>query len=231
MRVPTIIAVVAGLALIAAACTAAHPTPIYLYTTAPSPSDSATPEDTATLTPDSGAPTDTPAGQSALPTATVVVPRTASPSPSPSPTRAAGGCAGSADTLAFFEDAANHLKFGVYCGGVTKGWHFSGAKNDWPGASRMSATYAGPSGAQIVIKEGAFCTAGSSACSPHDTYVGAANFGNLSGGLYTLGPGLGYAIYVAAGTTQGYTATGTAVSQATFAKIVAALYLVPKTAT
>jgi hypothetical protein len=220
---------VAGLALIAAACTAAHPTPIYLYTTVPSPSDTATPEDTATLTPDSGAPTDTSAGQSALPTPVVSVPPTASPSPSP--TSLGGGCSGTAPNQAWWAAEAKVLKFTVYCGHVPSGWHFTKVVDTYAHGGTLVATYSGPSGGVVTIKEGAFCTAGGSACSPHDTYVGAANFGNLSGGLYTLGPGLGYAIYVAAGTTHGYTATGTKVSQATFVKIAAALYLVPKTAT
>jgi len=78
------------------------------------------------------------------------------------------------------------------------------------------------------IEEGAFCTTGGSACSPHDTSLGAAKFGDLDGGLYTLGPGLGYAIYVSAGTTHGYTATGTGMSQATFTNLAKALLTVPK---
>jgi hypothetical protein len=79
-----------------------------------------------------------------------------------------------------------------------------------------------------VIQEGAFCTAGASACSPHDTALGSANFGNLSGGLYSLGPSAGFAIYVNPGTTSGYTATGTNVAQSTFVSIVAGLILIPK---
>jgi len=229
-RAPSIIAAVAGLALIVTACTAAHPTPIYLYTTVPSPSDSATPDDTATLTPQSGAPTDTLAAQSGLPTPVVSVPPTASPSPSP--TNLGSGCSGSARTQAWFVTESKVLKFAVYCGHVPSGWHFKNVKDTYPHGGTLTATYSGPSGGLITIKEGAFCTSGGSACTPHDKYVGGANFGNLSGGLYTLGPGLGYAIYVNAGTTKGYTATGTSsVSQATFAKIVAALYLVPKSAT
>jgi hypothetical protein len=152
-------------------------------------------------------------------------------SPSPSPTSLGGSCSGSASTQAWFATESKILKFAVYCGHVPSGWHFKTANDTYPHGGTLIATYAGPSGGLITIKEGAFCTAGGSACTPHDTYVGGANFGNLSGGLYTLGPGLGYAIYVNAGSTKGYTATGTKVSQATFVKIVAGLYLVPKSAT
>jgi hypothetical protein len=125
---------------------------------------------------------------------------------------------------------AKKLKFAVYCGHVPSGWHLASASDgDYGVKNWLTATYAGKSGAKIVIQEGAFCTSGGSACSPHDTSLGSAKFGNLDGGLYTLGPGLGYAIYVNAGTTSGYTATGTSVTQATFVKIVAAMVLVPKT--
>ena len=224
MRVPSIIAAVAGLALVFAACTAAKPTDIVIYTT-PSPAPTGTPVPGDTTSPTPAAPTDTPAGGSGSPTASVA--GSATPTPSPSPTGPAGGCAGSADTQAFFVDAAKHLKFAVYCGSVTKGWHFSSGSNSWPGVSTMSATYAGPSGAKIVIKEGAFCTTSASACSPNSGSLGTAHFGKLTGNLDTVGSG--FAIYVNPGTTQGYTATGTSVTKATFVNIVAALYLVPKT--
>ena len=227
-RAPSIIAAIAGLALVVTACTAAHPTPIYVYATpVPSPSDTTAPEDTGTSTP--GAPTDTPASQSLLPTVSVSVPPTASPSPSP--TSLGGGCSGSASNQAWWATESKILKFAVYCGHVPSGWHFKKVTDTYSHGGTLIATYSGPSGGLITIKEGAFCSSGGSACTPHDTYVGGANFGNLSGGLYTLGPGLGYAIYVNAGTTKGYTATGTKVSQATFVKIVGALYLVPKSAT
>ena len=90
----------------------------------------------------------------------------------------------------------------------------------------MSATYTGPGGASIVIKEGAFCTTGASPCSPSTGPLGSAHFGKLSGALDATTTG--FAIYVSPGTAVGYTATGTAVTQATFVSIAAALYLVPK---
>ena len=151
------------------------------------------------------------------------------PSPSPSPTSPAGACSGSASTQAYFATESKHLtKFAVYCGHVPKKWTFKSANDGYKNGGWLTATYGGPSSGKIVIQEGAFCLTSSVACSPHDSYLGSANFGDMAGGIYSLGPGAGYAIYVNPGTGQGYTATGTYVGQATFTGIVAALVKVPK---
>ena len=218
-RVAAIGAAAMVLALAVSACTAAaKPTVIYKYLTPPPASDSPTPVDTSSL-----APTGSPG--SAKPTPVISTAPTPSPSPSPMPPGA--GCSGTADTQAFFVTAAKQLKVAVYCGHVPSGWYFKAGTNGAPSLNTLTATYAGKSGATVAIQEGAFCLTGASACSPHDTFLGSAKFGNLDGGLYTLGPG--YAIYVNAGTTSGYTALGTNVTQSTFVNIVAALILVPKT--
>jgi hypothetical protein len=222
-RVAALGAAIAVVALAVSACTAsAKPTVIYKYLT-PAPSDTALPTDSATPT---AVATDT----SIVPaTPTPVVSVAPTPTQSPSPTPPGAGCSGTADTQAFFVAEAKKLKFALYCGHVPTGWHFASASDTYGTKNKLVATYAGKSSAKIVIQEGAFCTTGASACSPHDTSLGTAHFGDLSGGLYTLGPGAGFAIYVNPGTTSGYTATGTNVTQSTFVSIVAALILVPKT--
>jgi hypothetical protein len=65
------------------------------------------------------------------------------------------------------------------------------------------------------------------ACSPHQAVLGSAYFGNLDGQLVSLAGG-GFAIYVAPGTSHGYTATGTGVTQSAFVGIVADLSMVAK---
>jgi hypothetical protein len=119
------------------------------------------------------------------------------------------------------------VPFTVYCGVVPGGWYFT-AQDAYGPNGWVKATYSGPNGAKIEIQEGAFCTSGSSACSAHDAVLGSANFGDLGGTLDSLGSGMGFAIYVSAGTAHGYTATGTSVSQETFVGIVGALIKVPK---
>jgi hypothetical protein len=129
---------------------------------------------------------------------------------------------------AFWVDAANKVPFTVYCGVVPGGWYFGTAGDAYGPTGWVKASYSGPNGAKIEIQEGAFCTSGSSVCSPHDSVLGSAHFGDLAGTLDSLGPTSGFAIYVSAGTAHGYTATGTNVSQGTFVSVVGALIKVPK---
>lgn len=234
MRAPAILGAVIGLALVVAACSAATPTPIYIQLT-PTPVPP-TPIIIYVTPAPTVAPTETPAVATTTPArsaaATAAASASAAPSAAASPSAGAsgvaGGCSGKASNQPFWVSTANSVPFTVYCGVVSSPWYFGSASSTYGKTGTVTATYQDLSGAQIVIQEGAFCTSGSSACSPHDTVVGPAKFGDLNGTLDTLGPGLGYAIYVNAGTATGYTATGNNISQATFVSIVAALLKVPK---
>ena len=232
-RVSAIMAA-AGLVLALSACTAAQPTPIYVYLT-PTPAPTGTPTPVVTATPaptPTSAPTAAPGGASASPTATAAASATAAgATPTSGPIATAGpasACSGaaSAKNEAFWADAANEVPFAVYCGVVPSGWSFMGASDAFGASGNVTATYTGPGTAKIVIQEGAFCTSGAAACSPHDSVIGSANFGDLSGSLDAVGSG--FAIYVSPGTAHGYTATGTDVSQATFVSIVGALVKIAK---
>jgi hypothetical protein len=203
------------------ACTAASPTAIYIYATPAPATDTPVPTDTP-------APTDTP-----TPEATQIVTGTPSPSPSSSlsasPTPIGAACSGSADKQAWFAAEAKHLtKFTMYCGHVPSGWHFSSANDNYNKGGWLVATYSGPSGAKVTLQEGAYCLTGASACAPYASDIGPSNFGDLSGELYSLSASSSYAIYVHPGTSQGYAATGTNVSQATLVKIANALVKVPR---
>jgi hypothetical protein len=225
-RVAAAWAAIAVLALAASACTAggptAHPTVIYKFIT-PSPGeDTPTPFPTASTT-------DTPvATDTSVATATASVSVSPTAKPTPGPTSPAAACAGSASSQAWFAAESKKLShFDVYCGAhLPSGWHFTIASDDL-NQKWLTATYSGKSGAKIVLKEGAFCLTSSVACSPHNSYLGSANFGDKSGGIYSLTSG-GYAIYVAPGTSAGYTATGTSVTETAFIQIVAAVRVVPK---
>ena len=235
MRAPAMMAAAAGLVLAMAACSAAAPTAIYVYTTAtPAPTVNQTPILIVITPPPTAAPTAapsaTPAGASATPAAAKATPA-ASPTAaaSPGPSGAAGGCSGASkpENAAFWSATANNVPFTVYCGVVPGPWYFSAANSTYGKTGTVTATYQNLSGANIVIQEGAFCTSGPSACSQHDAVVGSARFGDLTGSLDTLSGG-GFAIYVNPGTTAGYTATGTNVTQAAFVSIAAALIKVPR---
>jgi hypothetical protein len=228
LRVPTLTAMAMGLVIVLAGCTAATPTPIYIQLTptpapvTPVPTASPTPAPTDTPTPvpseSAAAPTDTPA-VTAAPTDTPA--SAATPSGGP-----AAGCSGKVSNQPFWVETANNVPFTVYCAVVPSPWYFSGASSTYGASGTVTATYQTTGGGKIEIKEGAFCTSGASACSPHDSVVGSAHFGDLTGSLDAVGSG--FAIYVSPGTSHGYTATGTGVGQSAFVNIVAALIKVPK---
>lgn len=216
----------AALLIAVAACSSAKPAVTFVHVTAsPSPSALST-EPSETDTPASTdtpfvVPTDTPAPTEV---ASLTPTPTPTPTPSPTPSGPAGGCTGSDDNKAWWTGEAPHLPFTVYCGHMPSGWYFSTASDNWKSGGKLDASYKGPAGATLSIDEGAFCT---SNCST-GTSIGTAKFGDLSGGLYSLGTGAGYAIYVNPGTARGYSAVGKSMSQATFTNLAAALIQVPK---
>ncbi len=234
LRVPAIVAVAMGLVIALAGCSAAAPTPIIIQLTAtPAPTGTPTPVPTPSPTPEpAAAPTDTPAAApsdtAAAPTdtpAATPVP-TAAPTAAASPTGAAGGCSGKVSNQPFWAETANNEPFTVYCAVVPSPWYFATASSTYGASGTVSATYQTTDGAKIAIQEGAFCTSGAAACSPGVAVAGSANFGDLTGSLHTVATG--FAIYVNPGTSHGYTATGTGVSQSAFVNIVAAMIKVPK---
>lgn len=223
LRTPIVLAAAVALLFAVTACSAAAPTPIYLYTT-PTPAPP-TPVPTPTPTP-TPTPVPTPTRDPNAPTPTPKPTPTPAPTPTVGPAGPAGACSGGADKQAFFASAANGLPFAVYCGVIPSGWYFGSATFTQPNGGQLVVSYKGANNALITIKEGAFCLTSVAACSPHDKLLGTGRLGDLPGNLYTLSGG--FAFYVAPGTSVGYTATGTNVSQAVFSTIVAALAKVPK---
>jgi hypothetical protein len=222
---------VATIALIAAACSAAEPTPIYVYLTptpvVATPTPEPTPEPTPTPTPEpTPEPTPTPGDTgSPEPTPTPTATPTPTPTPTPGPTGPADACTGSAGNREFFLQAANVLSFNVYCGSLPSGWYLSAASYEQPNGGFLKISYKGPGGAVLALAEGNFCSG--SSCAPSTGHVGNAKFGDLSGSLESVSGG--FAVYVSPGTTKAYSATGTGVSQATFVALTAAFKHVPKT--
>jgi hypothetical protein len=219
--------------LAVAACTigGAEPTDIVIYTTATPPPATPvivslpateTPTDTPTLEP---SPSEL-ASESAPASPSPAVSASASASAAASPTGPAGGCTGSVGNQAFFADAANKLTFAVYCAVLPKGWYLGSANYEQPSGGKLLASYKGPNGASFAISEGAFCTGGASACAPKSSTLGTGSFDGMSGELDAISGG--YAVYVDPGTTKAYQATGSGMTQATFAAYAAAVVKVPK---
>jgi hypothetical protein len=223
------------LALAGAACTSnAKQTPIYVFQTpSPIPATQAPTQTTIVVEPTVPPP--------ATPRATITpwptIPPTPVPTPPPTPgktpvssagpTSPAGVCTGGPKNQSFFVNAANSLKFAVYCATLGSGWSLGTAHFDIPKAGGWVAmTYTGPGGATIVVSEGAFCLTSAAACAPNSGNLGSGSFGGLSGRLYSISGG--FAIYVNPGTTHAYSITGHNVTQGVLQAAAAGLKVVSK---
>jgi hypothetical protein len=106
------------------------------------------------------------------------------------------------------------------------GWFVETGNYQLGRGGRLLVSYKGPGGARLTLQEGAFCTSGASACSPRDREIGPAAFGDRRGTLVSLGPNQpadGYAVYVAPGAAESWSATATNLDQPTFEAIAGAL--------
>ena len=228
LRFGTLLSAVAALGMAVAACGAATPTQIIVYITLPPSSVTATatgavtagtsqrPTPTSARTPapsKTPKPSPTPAvSVTPGPTATPYVSFTLPPVGSPVPSAA---CTGSAGNQAFFGLAATDLPFNVYCAVLPATW-WPEAHYTVPSGGDLEITYHGPGGVTFNVREGAFCTGGTSLCTPRDHPLGTAMFSDQVGGLVALGPtaSYGFAIYVNGGSTKAYEVNSTALTQA-----------------
>ena len=172
---------------------------------------------------------------SAVPSAeeSPVVP-SAEPSAPPSPSEPlvvpppdvgdAGACSGTPTQQGFFRDAAAILPFAVYCAVLPDGWFVDQGSYRLAGGGLLEISYKGPGGARFSLQEGAFCTAGASACSPHDLFVGQAAFGDQTGTYGRLGDS--WVLYVDPGSSPAWAARGTGMDEAAFLRLCAALHRV-----
>ena len=137
---------------------------------------------------------------------------------------AAASCSGSADTKDFFTAIAEAVGWPVYCAVLPAGWSVEAGQYQLAEGGRMVIAYRTRTGGHLELREGRWCTAGVSACSPHDTILGSARFGNLTGQLETLSDDL--VLYVNPGQAASWTATGRGLDEATFRALCANLGLV-----
>jgi hypothetical protein len=239
LRFGTFASGLAALVLAVAACSSAGPTSIIIHITLPpasiapagptgaqteQPTEAATQKPVATPKPSptvkpsptpvpTPGPTDTPFVSFTLPPAGTPVPSTA--------------CTGSASNQAFFASAAKQFSWSVYCAVLPTGWFLTAG--DFHG-NQLTATYKGPGGAIVNLKEGGFCTTSAAVCTPRDHPLGTAMFSDQVGGLVALGPTAagGFAIYVSGGTAHAYEINSTGPTQAKFVAYAAALVKVAK---
>ena len=196
----------------------------------PTPAATTEPTAAATATP---APTVTP-----TPLVTPTANPTATTEPSESPSASPGAsaspgtidasiCTGTAQNKDFFAAAATAEPWTVYCAVLPAGWSVTTGEYRLSSGGRLAIAYKGPSGATLAISEGAFCTSGVSSCSPRDSTIGDASFGDLPGTLVNVSGG--FALYVGPGSTTAYQATGTGMDESAFRALASSLHkLVPQ---
>jgi hypothetical protein len=186
------------------------------------PGESASPGGDVTPAPGEATPPD---NETPVPSGDTPAP-TGEPSGSPTPGAGASACSGTVDNRTFFGHIAGQVAWNVYCAVLPPRWFVETGQFSLRDGGRMEISYKGPGGARLTLQEGSYCTEGLSACSPKDQSLGQAAFGDRSGGLVSLGPNSGFAVYVDPGQAPSWTATGTGMDQATFIALVAALYRV-----
>ncbi len=176
-------------------------------TSAPAPTDSATPEPTTTEPP------------TAEPTIEPTPDPSASPSGSADP-GAAARCAGSDDNREFFASIAEVVAWPVYCPVLPSGWFVDSGQYRLAGGGWLEIAYRGPGGTRLELREGTACAATS--CLPTGDDLGAAAYGDLSGSLFRLGDGR-LAVVVAPIDGATWVVVGSGLEQAAFVSAASAL--------
>lgn len=156
-------------------------------------SPSATP--TSSVTPGPSEPAPAPSssavpGASETPTATPTGSPDGSPTPDVDPVTL---CTGSDENRTFFRDAAEGLRFDVYCGVLPGGWTLTSGSYRGTGGGRLLVAYQRSGGAAVFLREGDFC-GDDPDCLPAGTDMGSASFGDLEGRLVATDGG--YAVVV-----------------------------------
>lgn len=204
MRLGLVVALSGLIAACGSAPTSSAPEASVILT--PAPSGSASGASVAPSGVASQAPIATlPVSPSASPTA---------PGPSGSPSGAAGACSGNDKNRGFFETFASSVTWDVYCAVVPDGWFITSGSYHLRDGGQLDVVYQGPNGARLELEEGSFCTDGASACAPHDSWIGTAQFGDRSGQLASVGGG--FAIYVDPGEKPAWQAVAAGLDQGTF---------------
>ena len=215
---PVLFLLVAGLAVGACGAPAGSVAPAL-----GTPTESSAAPSVATSSPSAAV---TASGRAASPSSTAPSPRASATSSPRAGGRdsVAGACSGSADTRDFFTAIAEAVSWSVYCAVLPAGWSVEAGQYRLANGGQMVISYRTNAGGHLQIQEGRWCTGGASACSPHDSVVGTAVFGDLDGQLERLDGDL--VLYVSPGQAASWTATGHGLDEATFRSLCDALRLV-----
>jgi hypothetical protein len=146
---------------------------------------------------------------------------------SDAPTSAPGSadaCSGNDENRDFYRSVADAVGWTVYCPVLPKGWFVESGQYRLAGGGRMEIGYRGPGGADIMLRQGAFCD-DADGCAPSGADAGPAAFGDMEGKLIAVGDDA-WAIVVDPGAKPSWLIEGSGLGQAAFAAIAADLIAV-----
>jgi hypothetical protein len=106
-------------------------------------------------------------------------------------------------------------------------WWLQDTAYQQPNGGLFTISYTNLKGQTLTVGEGNFC-AGDSTCWTSISDLGPASFGDLAGTLKLRTTDPQYAVYVGAGTANGYQIIGNGLTQAQFVAIAAGMVKIPK---
>lgn len=148
-------------------------------------------------------------------------------SPTPSASAAAGttaACFGSSDTKDFFSSFAQSVPWPVYCAVLPAGWSVEKGSYRLRDGGRLTISYRRRAdGVRLVLSEGALCH-DPTPCVPSGSNVGTTPFGDRGAELIDMTDPAGFAAVVDKDQDPSWLLTGTAIDEADFRAIAAALH-------
>jgi hypothetical protein len=175
----------------------------------------------ATASSDAGSPSDSGPSTSVAPSSEPTSPPASATPTGPTASGPASACTGSAENQDFYARLAGAVSWTVYCPVLPAGWFLEAGSYRLADGGRVDVTYAGPGSSKLEVREGAFCVADPSTCSPGDHVVGSVAFGDRQGELATLDSG--YVVTVAAGENPSWQVVATGVTQDAVTALAAAM--------
>lgn len=192
------------------------------------PSSSPSPSSPAPTPSPEPSPTDEPT-PSEEPTATPEPTPSEAASPTPSGSASAGttaACFGSSDTKDFFSAFAHSVPWPVYCAVLPRGWSVEKGSYRLRDGGHLTISYRRRAdGARLVLSEGSLCR-DSTPCVPSGSGAGTTPFADREADLLATTDPVGFAAVVDADEEPAWLLTGTAIDEAEFRTIAAALHLI-----
>jgi hypothetical protein len=131
----------------------------------------------------------------------------------------ATSCSSKTDEQNFYAAVVAKVDWAVYCPGLPAGWQIITGHRDVSGRGFFEISYRNRAGAELQLREGAFCGQ-ADGCVPAGEDAGAASFGDLAGTLVAGSDG-SWSIVVDRGTPVSWLIVGSSIDETTFRDLAA----------